>query len=55
MKVRAKSIYVYHPCLLDLTDGRTNLQSGDVVRVVNLYGCPKANTQSQSGTACCIR
>ena len=25
-------------------DGRTNLQDGQMVRVVNLYGCPKANT-----------
>jgi hypothetical protein len=44
MKVKAGSVYIYHPNLLDRIDGRTNLKSGDAVRVVNLYGCPKANT-----------
>ena len=44
MRVRVNTVYVYHPNLLDRVDGRTNLKSGDRVRVVNLYGCPKANT-----------
>ena len=37
-------MYVYHPNLLDMVDARTNLKSGDMVRVINLYGCPPANT-----------
>ena len=44
MKVKANSVYYYHPNLLDRCDGRTELKSGDTVRVVNFYGCPKANT-----------
>jgi len=44
MRVRVNSVYVYHPNLLDTIDGRTSLKSGDLVRVVNLHGCPKANT-----------
>jgi hypothetical protein len=48
MKVCAGSEYYYHPNLLDLVDGRTTLKSGDVVRVVNKPGCPKANTMQQA-------
>jgi hypothetical protein len=48
MKVRAGSEYFYHPNILDLIDGRTCLKSGDVVRVVNLPGCPKANTMGHA-------
>ena len=44
MKVRAGSVYIYHPNMLDSSDARTTLRSGDAVRVVNLHGCPKANT-----------
>ena len=44
MKVRVNSLYVYHPCMLDVVDGRTGLKSGAVVRVINLPGCPRANT-----------
>jgi hypothetical protein len=43
MKVRVNSFYYYHPNLLDRIDGRTTLGSGDFVKVVNRYGCPKAN------------
>jgi len=43
-KVRVNSLYVYHANLLDRTDGRTNLKNGELVKVVNMYGCPKANT-----------
>ena len=43
-RVRVNSLYIYHANLLDRTDGRTSLKDGDLVRVVNLYGCPKANT-----------
>ena len=44
MKVHVNSRYIYHPNLLDLVDGRTGLKSGDLVRVKNLHGCPRANT-----------
>lgn len=43
-RVQVNSIYTYEPVLLDLYDSRTNLKSGDKVRVINVYGCPKANT-----------
>lgn len=44
MKVKAGSLYYYQPNVFDRFDARTNLQCGDRVRVVNLPGCPKANT-----------
>lgn len=44
MKVRVNSKYAYHANLLDRVDSRTDLTDGEVVRVVNLHGCPKANT-----------
>jgi hypothetical protein len=43
-RVRVGSVYVYHPNMLDRIDGRTGLKSGDHVRVVNMHGCPPANT-----------
>lgn len=46
MKVRVNSEYIYHANLLDATDGRTNLKNGEQVRVVNMQGCPPANTMS---------
>jgi hypothetical protein len=46
MRVRANQVYVYYPNLLDRIDGRTDLKSGDLVRVKNLYGCPRANTMN---------
>lgn len=42
-RVRVGSLYEYNPVLLDVVDGRTGLQKGAVVRVVNLPGAPKAN------------
>lgn len=51
MRVRVNSCYVYDPCLLDVIDGRTNLQKGDIVRVVNLHGCPRANTMGHCHVA----
>jgi hypothetical protein len=44
MKVRVGEIYTYQPALLDSIDPRTSLRRGDRVRVVNLPGCPRANT-----------
>lgn len=44
MRVKANSEYIYYPNALDRIDGRTSLMAGDIVVVVNLPGCPKANT-----------
>jgi hypothetical protein len=43
-RVRVGSLYIYHANLRDATDGRTNLKTGEVVKVVNMHGCPPANT-----------
>ena len=43
MRVRVNSEYIYYPNMLDRIDGRTKLVSGDIVKVINLPGCPKAN------------
>lgn len=42
-RVRVNAHYIYSPNLLDLCDGRTSLQDGEEVIVVNLHGAPKAN------------
>ena len=47
-RVRAGSVYVYHPAGADLWDARTDLKEGDHVRVVNLPGCPRANTMGHA-------
>lgn len=44
MKVRVNATYIYHANLLDRCDGRTDLTDGELVRVINLHGAPKANT-----------
>lgn len=51
MHVKAGRTYVYRPCLLDQIDGRTGLSEGDIVRVVNLPGCPRANTMAHCHVA----
>lgn len=43
-RVRVNSEYYYNPVGMDLWDGRTTLKKGDKVKVVNLRGCPPANT-----------
>ena len=48
MKVRANTEYIYYPNMLDRIDGRTSLVPGSVVKVVNLPGCPKANTMQHA-------
>ncbi len=48
MKVRANSQYIFYPNLLDRIDGRTDLVPGDIVTVVNLPGCPSANTMNHA-------
>lgn len=51
MRVRANAVYRYNPVLLDQIDGRTSLQTGDLVRVVNLPGCPHAGTMGHCHVA----
>lgn len=43
-KVRAGKVYRYEPVLIDVVNPPYNVQRGDLVRVVNMPGCPKANT-----------
>jgi hypothetical protein len=44
-KVRAGSLYTFHPVMFDrLNPPHAGIAEGEVCRVVNLYGCPKANT-----------
>jgi len=48
-KVKAGRSYRFDPCLWDTMDPpvgvrQGNLRKGDIVTVVNLPGCPKANT-----------
>ena len=44
MKVRVGQILYYVPTLLDRYDGRTGLKEGALVKVINVHGCPPANT-----------
>lgn len=44
MKVRVNQKLVYVPNMLDAIDGKTNLKKGDLVKVINVRGCPPANT-----------
>ena len=48
MKVIAGKEYIYYPNLMDRVDGRTNLIPGDIVTIVNLPGCPRANTMGHA-------
>lgn len=41
MRVRVNSIYRFNPAPID---GNSGIELGALVRVVNLYGCPPANT-----------
>lgn len=43
-RVVAGRTYRYQPVGLDTWDARTDLQPGEIVRAVNLPGCPRANT-----------
>ncbi len=51
MRVKVNSVYEYNPVLLDRFDARTNLKTGDLVRAVNLPGCPRANTMGHCHVA----
>ena len=43
-RVRVGQLYTYHPVGWDVFDNKVTLQEGEIVKVVNLPGCPKANT-----------
>ena len=48
-RVRVGKKYIYNPCLIDIVDPPKSdpgceLRKGDIVQVVNLRGCPPANT-----------
>ncbi len=43
-RVRVNSVYTYDPVLFDMLNPPKDLEKGAVVRVINLFGCPKANT-----------
>jgi hypothetical protein len=43
-RVRAGSLYRYNLVTFDQLRLPHNVKDGDIVRVVNLDGCPKANT-----------
>jgi len=47
-KVRVGAKYVYHPVLLDRLDKPYNIKDGDLVKVVNLRGCPRSNTMGHA-------
>jgi hypothetical protein len=47
MKVRVNSIYRFNPNGWDRFDARGELKPGDLVKVVNIHGCPPANTMGQ--------
>jgi len=47
-KVRVGQTYIYSPNLLDKIDGRTNLQDGETVRVIQPFGCPRNGTMDHT-------
>jgi hypothetical protein len=46
VRVRVNSLYFYDPVFLD-RQANLPINKGDIVRVVNLNGCPPANTMGQ--------
>jgi hypothetical protein len=62
-RVRVGRLYRYKPVLLDRAHPPYNVREGDIVRVVNLPGCPKAGTMGHchvehlngdfAGLVCC--
>jgi len=64
VKVRVNSLYVYDPVPIDQIRPAIPgmLHKGDIVKVVNKFGCPKANTMNHcyvelngkfAGLVCC--
>jgi hypothetical protein len=62
MRVRIGSRYRFEPVMFDTLNPPFDCQPGDIVTVVNLPGCPKANTMGMchiarngqfAGMVCC--
>ena len=56
-RVRVNATYYYVPVLIDrlhppIAVGLGKMKEGDVVKVVNLPGCPKANTMGHAHFTC---
>lgn len=47
-RVRTGSEYYFNPVAMDRFDPKTDLMKGDRVKVVNLRGCPPANTMGHA-------
>jgi hypothetical protein len=47
-KVRVGQTYIYIPNMLDKIDGRTDLQDGETVRVIQPFGCPRNGTMGHT-------
>jgi hypothetical protein len=47
-RVRAGRLYRYSPVAIDRLHSPYNVHNGDIVRVINLPGCPKANTMGHA-------
>lgn len=52
-RVRVNSVYTFRPVLIDRADSAlmARISAGDRVRVINLYGCPRANTMGHCHVA----
>ena len=47
-RVRAGGLYRYNPVAIDRLNPPYDVSDGDIVRVINLPGCPKANTMGHA-------
>jgi hypothetical protein len=47
-RVRAGRLYRYNPVTIDRLNPLYDVNDGDIVRVVNLPGCPEANTMGHA-------
>lgn len=48
MKVRANAVYTFHPVMMDVIwSQHHSAVDGQLVRVINLNGAPRANTMGQ--------
>lgn len=43
-RVRVGQLYCYTPVMFDQLHAPMKARKGDIVRVINLHGCPPANT-----------
>ncbi len=50
-RVRVGKSYTFEPVMFDVLNPPFNVQPGDLVTVINLPGCPKANTMGMCHVA----